>query len=494
MRLKPSHLAIPIESIIVSVITLVLMSASAIAVWHSQTSQTSFVGGVDLNLKLPQILQQLDNAPADREALDRLVSALSRVGLELRLSDSPSVSEDDFDSMVFERLSRRLSRLGYTASIRVDSTPINSNTVAFGMAALPGSLQLSRIDGATSVEGGLRGGNLAERVEIRDTHPMAGIALQPPGQVELSILLGQEKNNLWLNARSVQLVRGSYSPWPFAWILGIGLTMIISSYFVSKPSARTLHALDTGLKALDMHQSTVVLPVHSRGRATHVIETFNRFSRSTSQTLKEQNEILNSVSHDLLTPLTSLRIRAEFIADPALQNEILQTIDDMEHMSSSLLEAARGGASAETPRRLEVSSLLNAVYEDEARAGRPITLGNLEYALSEARPVELRRLLRNLIDNGIRYGSSVELSMQLDGDKIEVLVRDQGPGIPEHQLSAVFKPFRRLDESRNRKTGGYGLGLTIARAIALRNNGQLSLENQETGGLLAKLTLRRLVD
>ena len=165
------------------------------------------------------------------------------------------------------------------------------------------------------------------------------------------------------------------------------------------------------------------------------------------------------------------------------------SIEEMERLMEAALAAARGGESGEPTRPVDLPSLIEAVCDDLADTGSPVAFATLPAARVDGRASELRRAVRNLIENAVRYGQRASVSMTTENGFASIQVDDEGPGIPEDKLTHVMKPFVRLEESRNVDTGGHGLGLTIARAIMERHAGELVLSNRTEGGLRATLRL-----
>jgi signal transduction histidine kinase len=205
--------------------------------------------------------------------------------------------------------------------------------------------------------------------------------------------------------------------------------------------------------------------------------------------IDDQRALLSAVGHDLRTPIASLRIRTELVKDPELQSKMLGSLEEMQRLTDAALAAARGGESGEPARAVDLQSLVEAVCDDLSDTGHDVVAGTLLPVRSQGRASELRRALRNLIENAVRYAGAARVSMHQAGESIDLCVEDSGPGIPETQLDQVTKPFVRLEESRSTETGGHGLGLTIARAIAERHGGELILQNRKEGGLRATLRL-----
>jgi signal transduction histidine kinase len=198
--------------------------------------------------------------------------------------------------------------------------------------------------------------------------------------------------------------------------------------------------------------------------------------------------MLAAISHDLRTPLTSLRLRAEFVQDHDLQEKMLKTIEEIQTMTEAALSYAREDAAVEATRTVDLSALVGSLCDDLAELGQNVTVSEGPKVLYRCRPDSLRRAIRNLVENAVRYGERATVSVVRNADSLDIVVEDTGPGIPPADMEQVFAPFFRLEQSRNRETGGVGLGLSIARAIARHHGGDILLENR-TEGLRAVIRL-----
>ena len=219
------------------------------------------------------------------------------------------------------------------------------------------------------------------------------------------------------------------------------------------------------------------------------LAAFNRMQTRLNRFVQDRTQMLAAISHDLRTPLTSLRLRCEFLPDGEDKQRLQQTLDTMEEMLKATLAFARDDQAAETSRSVDLVSLLQSLCDDYQDSGLPVTCqseGQLAYI---CRPALLRRVLQNLIDNALTYAGSAEVNLVRGEDSLQILVRDHGPGIPEADLEQVFQPFVRLDSSRNTEGGSVGLGLAIARTLIHRHGGELILSNHPQGGLEARIQL-----
>jgi len=216
---------------------------------------------------------------------------------------------------------------------------------------------------------------------------------------------------------------------------------------------------------------------------------FNRMRQRLDRFIRDRTSMLAAVAHDLRTPITSLRLRAEFIEDEEVKTKILETLAEMHAMAEALLAFARSDVEKEETRPTDVTALAESVAEDAAESGKNVQFEPSPSITLPCRPFALRRALNNLIDNAVFYGGRARVSVQASQDEVRTFVDDDGPGIPENELDRVFEPFLRLESSRNRATGGAGLGLAIARTIVRGHGGDVRLENRPEGGLRATLAL-----
>jgi signal transduction histidine kinase len=163
----------------------------------------------------------------------------------------------------------------------------------------------------------------------------------------------------------------------------------------------------------------------------------------------------------------------------------------MDAMVGATLQFARDDAATEAPRRTDISALVQSLIDEMVDAGLPVTMDPAEPVAHEIRPDALKRAIRNLLDNALKYGKTGRVSVRTTGKSIEIDIDDEGPGIPEPELSRVFDPFYRVDQSRSPETGGVGLGLAIAQSIVQGHGGELALSNRPVAGLRARITLPR---
>lgn len=223
-------------------------------------------------------------------------------------------------------------------------------------------------------------------------------------------------------------------------------------------------------------------------RAAHA---FNTMQERLIRYIEDRNRILASVSHDLKTPITRLRLRTELLDDAPLREKFLTDLDDMQRMAQASLDFLRGGEDSEPLSSVDLNALMESLQEDAEETGHAVGITGAARQPLRCRPLALKRCLTNLLDNALKYGQQVTLSVTDTPAVVIFTVRDRGPGIPEAERERVFEPFYRLEGSRSRDTGGTGLGLSIARNIARAHGGELILRNREQGGLEAIVELPR---
>jgi signal transduction histidine kinase len=205
--------------------------------------------------------------------------------------------------------------------------------------------------------------------------------------------------------------------------------------------------------------------------------------------IENRTRMLAAISHDLRTPLTLLRLRAEGVENLSERDKMLTAIAEMDAMVAATLQFARDEAAAEPRRRTDLTALLASVVDDMADSGLPVVMGPAQSVICECQPAALKRALTNLLDNAVKYGKCARAAIRSTPQAITMTIDDEGPGIPEDELARVFQPFYRMERSRSRETGGIGLGLAIALSIVQNHGGQLTLANRHEGGLRACVIL-----
>lgn len=218
---------------------------------------------------------------------------------------------------------------------------------------------------------------------------------------------------------------------------------------------------------------------------------FNLLRQRVTAMLEEKDRMLGAIGHDLRTPLAALRVRIESVEDDGDRARMADTIDEMNRTLDDILSLARLGRPSEPPVNVDLSALVDAVVEDFRDLGEDVSFEDGDRLPMNLRPALMRRAVRNLIENAIKYGQRAAVRLVAGAEAVEIIVSDAGPGIPPDRIADVFDPFTRLETSRNRETGGIGLGLALARAIVADARGEIRLENRPGGGLDAVIRLPR---
>ncbi|MEP4783762.1 MAG: ATP-binding protein, partial [Erythrobacter sp.] len=209
-----------------------------------------------------------------------------------------------------------------------------------------------------------------------------------------------------------------------------------------------------------------------------LIAAHNAMEARVAALLDEKDVMLGAIGHDLKTPLAALRVRIESVADDTQRERMAASIHDITHTLDDILSLARIGRSGVEFQRVDLAALTASVTEEFEDLGEPVTLETSERSVREVQVTWLKRALRNLVSNALRYGHEAKVSLLIENGKAVVQVDDTGPGIPQGEIAAMLEPFKRGEASRNRSTGGAGLGLTLARAIAEQHGGELILSNR----------------
>jgi len=208
---------------------------------------------------------------------------------------------------------------------------------------------------------------------------------------------------------------------------------------------------------------------------------FNMMQHRIHRFVEDRTRMLAAIGHDLRTPLTSLRLHAEFVQDPGLQSKMLGTIEEIQTMTEAAIGYATDQSIKEQTRRVDLGALIESLCEDLIELGMDIGFSAASRIVIDCRPASLKRAVRNLIENGVRYGNRVRVHIETSDKEIVLSIHDDGPGVPEDEMDKIFMPFYRLESSRNRNTGGVGLGLAIARSVVRQHGGDIILRNMSPG-------------
>lgn len=283
------------------------------------------------------------------------------------------------------------------------------------------------------------------------------------------------------------------NPWAML-ATAMAILVGLAAVFLTSRIARPLRALGhiTGLIGHAVGQGRMVpVPEVGPDETRAIARALNGMQVRIRDLVTERTQALAAVSHDLRTPIARLRLRLDGVTDAAQRHAMASDLDDMQAMIDSTLAYLRGDADPEVRRVTNVASLLMSIADAGQDAGHAVIYDGPGRALAAIRPVALRRALDNVVDNAVRYGERARIGLTIADTTLELQVDDDGPGLPADAVERAFAPFTRLETSRNRNTGGTGLGLTIARRVIEAEGGRIGLETRPGGGLRVRITLPR---
>jgi signal transduction histidine kinase len=268
--------------------------------------------------------------------------------------------------------------------------------------------------------------------------------------------------------------------------------MLVLLFFAVRLATKPLSVLARAAEELGRNIERPPLPETGTVELARASRALNTMQDRLKRYVDTRVKVLAAMSHDLKTPITRMRLRAEMLDDAQIKAKFTKDLDEMQQMVGSTLDYMRGlteGGEAVQP--IDFTALISSLKEDAEDAGHTITVFGDARAPVMGRAQALKRCLQNLIDNALAYGRRADITLRDEGGALNIAISDDGPGIPEGDIEKVFEPFYRVEGSRNRNSGGSGLGLSIARNIAQAHGGAVRLRNLPQGGLEATLVLPR---
>jgi signal transduction histidine kinase len=279
----------------------------------------------------------------------------------------------------------------------------------------------------------------------------------------------------WQQRNMIVLTVAFLAVMPLAWWFARRLASPIAAF------ARAAERLgrDPDAPPLSLHGSTEI---------RSAVAAFNLMQERLNRYVSNRTTMIGAIAHDLRTPLTRLRFRIEAAPDD-LKAKLSGDLDEMEAMVASTLAFVQDATRPVERTKLEISSLVETVMDEAAETGEDAAVEQSERAVVDGDPIALKRLVTNLVDNALKFGSRARGRVFAEAGMAIVEVDDNGPGVPEDDIERAFEPFHRLETSRSRETGGAGLGLAVVRAIARGHGGEVTLHNRPEGGLRARVAL-----
>lgn len=435
---------------IVLVLLVGLLTFHVGSLWLHQTAIDSLLGSTRELQAAERLVAAkraiADTQPADR---DRTAHALSSAGLDFHWTLEPTVRATDETSGQLDALRKRLLEL----------------VPALG-------------------DDGMRLGYATER----DVSPAQE-------EDRRHLLLGALRltDGSWLNFSAALFKPVSELHPALLSTSAMALGILLLGLIVVRLIARPLQSLAAGADCIGGSGTGPAEPVSEKGprEVRHAAQAFNRMQDRIDRLISDRTLALAAVSHDLRTPIARLRLRAGFLDDPEIQKSIDADLDEMEAMIDATLAYLRGDGEQEKRRDVDVVAIVQTLCDNASDAGHGVSYSGDEQAHLTCRPVAIKRALANLIDNAVKYGNAARVRLYDQPACVVVEIDDDGPGIPEDAMEAVFEPFYRLEQSRNRQSGGSGLGLTIARRVVEAHQGCLRIANRHGGGLAVHVELPR---
>ena len=410
-------------------------------------------------LRIASAVHLLAETPADLS--ERMSRAISSRVLQLSIAPEP-VLHTSTATRHSMRLRQRLAAL-----LGTDSTDIR---IGFGSVKRPDEHRHTGWHGP------------------RDAHAQGRRGPTPRAVTDLVVAV-QLEDGRWLNAVSLAPPPDSF--WRWSTLLSLSVTaLILSALMVLMVRRITRPLAGLALAADRFGRGETVPPLTEQGPldVQETIRAFNHMRARLERFVQDRTRMLAAISHDLRTPITALRVRAELIDELVTRRKILATLDEMQCITEATLVFVREEAAQEDTRLLDLDALIQTVCDDLSDMGKDVTFTGPGKTLYRCRSVSLRRALSNLVENAVTYGQCAWVTLTEERDVLCMTIDDNGPGIAAPDMERVFEPFVRLEASRSRETGGVGLGMTIARSIVRGHGGDITLANRPEGGL--RVTVR----
>lgn len=266
------------------------------------------------------------------------------------------------------------------------------------------------------------------------------------------------------------------------------VTVLLLGVFVIRQVTKPLAKLAQAAESFGQGDDQPVDEIGSR-EIRNTAHAFNEMQERIQRYLEDRERLFAAISHDLKTPITRLRLRAEFIEEDNTKNAIINDLEDLDMLVKGALQSVKETDIHENRVEVNIMKILTGLKNDATLIERTILIKGTLSQPYIGKPLAIKRCLTNLVDNALYYGKSVQIELADDTQAVSIKILDEGPGIPQEQIDNMFQPYTRLDKPHSKHPSGMGLGLSIARNIARAHGGEVTLENRPQGGLEAKLTL-----
>ncbi|WP_078031104.1 ATP-binding protein [Massilia sp. KIM] len=266
------------------------------------------------------------------------------------------------------------------------------------------------------------------------------------------------------------------------------LAVLLLSILVVRSITRPLAALSDAAEAFGKEENAPALPESGSYEFVNTARAFGAMRERIARYIADRDRLFISISHDLRTPITRLKLRAELLDDEALRSDFEEDLDELDMMVKGALQCVKDSDIHENPTAIRLDGLLQRMVKSASLAGQVVVYEGCGLTV-HGKPLALKRAIGNLLDNALHYGERAYIGVRRQGEWIEIVVRDNGPGVPQDAVASLFEPYVRLDHGRASNDGGLGLGLGIARSIIEAHRGELILANHPEGGLAATIKL-----
>ena len=308
-------------------------------------------------------------------------------------------------------------------------------------------------------------------------HARVGVALPDGAMISARVLRDPRPRPFWA---------GSWVPTLLFAIVSVSLLSLWAARALTAP----LSAFAKAAENFSVNGEAASLPERGPEEIRFVAKALNRMRERISALIDDRTKMLAAISHDLRTPITRMRLRAEFIEDEGHRRRMMSDLDQMRSMLEAVLSFLRNDRRLEAMTLTDIASTLQLVADQFADIGHKVAYEGPQHAMATVRPDDLTRSVTNLVENSVRYGALATIRLTVSPDTATIEVADDGPGISDARKQVMIEPFVRGDDARNMDdTTGFGLGLSIARAIVLAHGGELSLHDRQPHGLIVRIDL-----
>ena len=317
---------------------------------------------------------------------------------------------------------------------------------------------------------------------------------RPPHDARSEVLFGRfvvairQKDGRWLTARSTRNEWGTWRRAAIIWFVTAALALTPFALLFSRWLARPIALFAAAAERLGRDPHAPMLAVEGPREIKEAAETFNEMQRRLARYLEDRTMLIGAIAHDLRTPLMRLALRLDDAA-PDLRRSAEADIAEMQAMIVAATSFVRDATRPIERRPLELRALIESVTDELSDHGQAVSLDPGNLMPFDGNPVALKAMISNLVSNAVKYAGDAEMNLSEEGRNAVIEVRDHGPGIATEDLAQVFEPFFRGERSRNRDTGGLGLGLASARAVARAHGGDITIANHPDGGAVARVVM-----